>query len=108
LQAQQYQQSPSSGWDTEQAWGYIRVIQDKIVKSVKRGPISAPIPTPIREESICILVTCLPLFPKATLNQCLHRGFEQLKIVHPLKREEHQNRYIWKITPNLDAMSKIL
>jgi hypothetical protein len=31
-----------------------------------------------------------------------------LKIVHLLKREEHQNRYIWKIAPNLDATSKTL
>jgi hypothetical protein len=58
-------------------WDYVRVIQDKIVKSVKRGLISASIPTPIREESIRILVTCLPLFSKATLNQCLDRGFER-------------------------------
>jgi hypothetical protein len=29
-----------------------------------------------------------------------------LKIVHPLKNEEHQNRYLWKITPNLNATPK--
>jgi hypothetical protein len=29
-----------------------------------------------------------------------------LKIVHPLKSEEYQNRYLWKITPYLNAMSK--
>jgi hypothetical protein len=31
-----------------------------------------------------------------------------LKIVHPLKREEHQSRYVFKITPNLDVTSKTL
>jgi hypothetical protein len=31
-----------------------------------------------------------------------------LKIVHPLKSEEHQNRYLWKITPNLNATPETL
>jgi hypothetical protein len=40
--------------------------------------------------------------------QAGHPLSTSLKIVHPLKGKEHPNRYVWKITPNLNAASKTL
>jgi hypothetical protein len=31
-----------------------------------------------------------------------------LKIAHPLKSKEHQNRYLWKITSNLNVTPETL